>query len=538
MSPKTKKPVHEGPVFWYNYSMIETNNYTVNYTPNQLILPMDLSINLPRNSEVRTYAELMKGIDLGKYFTKREETRGRIPKNRVRILNAILFGYMVDVRSSRALESACKYDIRFMWLMGDMKAPSHTLIATVITELSQDLKKIFKEVLEVIEAKDKTDTNILYIDGTKIEADANRYTFVWKKAIVKHQARLHLKISKTLEHLKTLSLVDIPIQKSYKSSTLKRIVSKVKTILECESIALVYGKGQKKTPIQRVYDALVAYEEKMREYERHLKIIGPERGSYSKTDHDATFLHMKEDHMRNSQLKPGYNVQIGVSNEYIRLIEAYPYRNDLNTFEPFMESYHTMHAHYPLYPVADAGYGRYDTYHYCLEKGMGLYQKHNMWAIERTKAYKNNPFNRDNFNQDKKGNYICPKGRKLTYRYSKRNNKIKRNHEIKVYECETCKRCPLTKQCKKAKHERQIHINETWESMKSEVRKNLESPLGIDLRIQRSIQVEGAFGIIKEDMRFRRFSRTGYQGISNELNLIAIGYNLKKFHNKQQRVIQ
>lgn len=518
--------------------MIETNNYTVNYTPNQLILPMDLSINLPKNSEVRTYAKLMKGIDLGKYFTKREETRGRIPKNRVRILNAILFGYMVDVRSSRALESACKHDIRFMWLMGDMKAPSHTLIATVINELNQDLKKIFKEVLEVIEAYDKTDTNILYIDGTKIEADANRYTFVWKKAVVKHQAKLHQKISKTLEILSAIGPCDIRIQKSYKASTLKRMISKVKRVLERESIECVYGKGKRKTPIQRVYDELKAYEEKMREYERHLEIIGPERGSYSKTDHDATFLHMKEDHMRNSQLKPGYNVQIGVSNEYIRLIEAYPYRNDLNTFKPFIESYYTMHGHYPLYPVADAGYGRYDTYHYCLEKGMELYQKHNMWAIERTKAYKNNPFNRDNFPRDKEGNYICPKGRKLTYRYSTKSKRIKSPHDIKVFKSETCKRCPLKTQCKRSKDEKIIHVNETWDQMKSIVRENLESPLGIDLRIQRSIQVEGAFGIIKEDMRFRRFSRTGYQGISNELYLIAIGYNLKKYHNKTQRIIQ
>jgi len=518
--------------------MESTTNYTSHYTPEQLILPMDLAINLPLNSEVRTYAEIMKGIDLGKYFEKRQETRGRLPKNRVRILNAILFGYMVDVRSTRALESACRNDIRFMWLMGQMETPSHALIASVIKELSMDLKTIFKEVLDAIETRDPTDTSVLHIDGTKIEADANRYTFVWKKTVMKNRAKLHENISKALIKLNTLTEVAIKVQKTYKASTLKRIVHKVEQLMEQAHINCVYGKGKRKKPLQRVYDTLVEYHDRMEKYEAHLAIMGPERGSYSKTDHDATFLHMKEDHMRNSQLKPGYNVQIGVNNEYIRLIEAYPYRNDLLTFKPFLESYRGMHGHYPTYPVADAGYGRFDAYYYCLEKGMGLYQKHNMWAKERTKAYKDNPFHRINFRRDKKGNYLCPKGRKLTYRYSTKSKNIESPHEIKVYQSVTCKRCNLKTQCKKSKDERLIHVNETWDEMKATVRENLESPLGIDLRIQRSIQVEGAFGIIKEDMRFRRFTRTGLEGITNELNLIAIGYNLKKFHNKKQRLIQ
>ena len=499
---------------------------------------MDLGINLPMNSEVRTYADIMKGIDLGKYFEKRQETRGRLPKNRIRILNAILFGYMVDVRSSRALESACRNDIRFMWLIGQMEPPSHTLIASVIRALSLDLKTVFKEVLDAIEKRDPTDTSVLHIDGTKIEADANRYTFVWKKAVTKHRDNLYEKISKALEKLNAMTSLNVRIQKTYQASTLKRIKNKVETLIQTEGIDLVYGKGKRKTPLQRIYDTLKSHSEKMVEYEKHLSIMGAERNSYSKTDHDATFLHMKEDHMRNSQLKPGYNVQIGVNNEYIRLIEAYSYRNDLKTFEPFLETFHEVHGHYPTYPVADAGYGRYDTYHYCLSKSMKLFQKHNMWEKERTKAFKKNPFNRINFTRNKKGDYICPKGRKLTYRYTTKNKYIKSPHEIKVYKSVTCKRCDLKAQCKKGKSERELYINEKWDEMKATVQKNLESPLGIELRIQRSIQVEGAFGIIKEDMRFRRFTRTGIQGITNELNLIAIGYNLKKFHNKLHRMIQ
>ena len=71
--------------------------------------------------------------------------------------------------------------------------------------------------------------------------------------------------------------------------------------------------------------------------------------------------------------------------------------------------------------------------------------------------------------------------------------------------------------------------------MKVKVKENLDSELGIQLRVQRSIQVEGAFVIMKEDMKFRRFTRTMFSGIKLEIDLIAIEYNLKKFHNKQYR---
>ncbi len=477
-----------------------------------------------------------------KYFGKRYLSRGRLPKNRVRILNAILFGYMVDVRSSRALARACQNDIRFMWLMEGMNPPSHTLITTVITELNEDLRNIFHDVNARIAECETIDRDVLHIDGTKIEADANRYTFVWKKAVRKHRRKLFQKVTTCVPEINHILVAagekSVKEQQSYAASTLTRMVAKIAGIIAREGIVLVYGKGRRKTPQQRTYDKIKQYRDKLAEYEEHLAIIGEERGSYAKTDHDATFMRMKEDHMRNSQLKAGYNVQIGVSDGYILLIGAYQHRSDQRTFQPFLESYHSLYGVYPAYPVADAGYGGYDNYHYCLEKGMGLYQKYNTWEMERTRAYKNNPFNRINFPRDKKGNYICPQNRKLTYRYSKTSSYIKSPHEIKVYESVTCKRCKRKKRCTQSKDARKIAVNETLDDMRRTVRENLESPFGIELRIQRSIQVEGAFGVIKQDMAFRRFSRTELQGVRNELHLIAIGYNLKKFHNNKQRLLQ
>ncbi len=204
-------------------------NYTENYTTNQLVLPLDLEIILPKESKVYTYLELMKGIQLEKYFGS-TSNKGRLPKNRVKIMNAILFGYMIGYRSTRRLEEACKNDIRFMYLINGMASPSHTLINNVMNEV-----------------KDKLDSLLLEVN----------------------------------------------------QEIMKR--------------------------------------EKLIEYKNHLTTIGPNRNSYSKTDHDATFMHMKEDHMQNAQLKPGYNIQIGVSNEYIMVVEAFQNGSDQLTFEPLLE---------------------------------------------------------------------------------------------------------------------------------------------------------------------------------------------------------
>jgi len=514
--------------------------YTVNYTTNQLVLPLDLGIILEKDSEVYTYLELMKGIKLEKYFG-RESNIGRIPKNRVKIMNAILFGYMIGYRSTRRLEEACKNDIRFMYLIDGMNSPSHTLINNVMNEIKDKLDSLLLEINQEIMKREDIETDKLYIDGTKIEADANKYTFKWKKSILKFRDKLYIKITKALPELNELfkgnGYKEIIEKDKYKSKEIKKIVNRLVGLIDCLGIKCVYGKGQRKGPIQRLYEDFEGYYNKLQEYAKDLEIIGPNRNSYAKTDHDATFMHMKEDHMRNAQLKPGYNVQIGVSNEYIMVIDAYQNGADHKTFKPILEKYNIMYNNYPKYPVADAGYGSYDNYSYCLEKDMGLYQKYGLWAKERDPQFKKQIYKKENFKQDRVGNYICPNNKKFVKVREYQSKKITYDHTINEFECFYCAKCRQKKKCTKAKENRTITEIVGYLEMKNKVIENLDSELGIELRVQRSIQVEGAFGIIKEDMKFRRFTRITFSGIKLELNLIAIGYNLKKFHNKKFRTI-
>lgn len=518
--------------------MTKHPNYDVNYTTNQLVLPLDLGIILPNNSEVHTYLELTKGIELEKYFGNNSK-KGRLPKNRVKIMNAILFGYMIGYRSTRKLEEACKNDIRFMYLINGMAAPSHTLINNVMNEIKEKLDSLFVEINQEIMKREEIDLERIYIDGTKIEADANKYTFKWKKSIEKHREKLYLKITKEIkeynEAIKEYGYHKINITYKYKTKEIEKILNRLGGLIDCLGLELVYGKGNRKTPLQRLYDNFKEYLDKLGEYNQDLTIIGPNRNSYSKTDHDATFMHMKEDHMRNAQLKPGYNIQIGVSNEYIMVAEAFQNGADQLTFEPVLDKYNIMYDRYPTYPVADAGYGSYDNYTYCLKNGMELYQKYGMWEKERNSQFKKEIYRVENFKQNSKGEYICPNNKKFEWIRDYKSKYKRYDHTISEYECFYCAKCRQKNKCTKAKENRTITILHGYQEMKEKVKENLASPLGIELRTQRSIQVEGAFGVIKEDMKFRRFTRTTFSGIRLEINLIAIGYNLKKFHNKKFR---
>lgn len=513
-------------------------NYTDNYNTNQLVLPLNLGIILLPKSEVHTYLELMKGIALEKYFGN-ETQRGRLPKNRVKIMNAILFGYMIGFRSTRAIANACINDIRFMYLIEGMEAPSHTLINNVMNEIKEKLDSLLLELNQEIMKREDINMDRLFIDGTKIEADANKYTFKWKKSILKHRDKLYLKITKELkqynEIIQEYGYKSLIIKDKYNPKEIEKIAYRLVGLIDYLGIELVYKQGKRKTPVQRLYDNMNEYFNKLKEYEKDLLIIGTNRNSYSKTDHDATFMHHKEDHMRNAQLKPGYNVQIGVSDEYIMVIDAYQQRSDDHTFEPILEKYNIMYNRYPKYPVADAGYGGYDNYRYCESKEMELYQKYKMWSKEKEPAFKKQIYKQANLKQDKQGNYICPNNKRFIKQHDYQSKYIRHEHTMTLYECFSCDKCRKKKKCTNAKGNRTITVLKGLKELKQKAQKNLNSELGIELRVQRSIQVEGAFGIIKEDMKFRRFTRTMFSGIKLELNLIAIGFNLKKFHNKQYR---
>ncbi len=296
----------------------------------------------------------------------------------------------------------------------------------------------------------------------------------------------------------------------------------------------VRGRGHHKTPEQRYYDKLTSYIARLKKYAEHIKICGNERNSYSKTDHDATFMRMKKDYMGNDQLLPGYNIQFGVCDEYIAVYDVKQYASDMDCFKPLMEKFHRIYGKYPEYPVTDAGYGSFNNYLYCEEHGMGKYMKFTMYEKEsKNIKYHNDPYRAVNFRIDENGNLLCPNNKKFHYVYSRpiKGNKYGRTEEF--YQCEECANCSHKEKCCKCKGNRIVRINEELTAFHKEVLDNLNCIHGALLRMNRSIQSEGANGIIKWNRSYTRARRRGLNAMNLEIAMICCGFNLHKFHLKK-----
>ena len=259
------------------------------------------------------------------------------------------------------------------------------------------------------------------MDRSLKEANANKYSWVWKKATEKSRYRLYKKITELIEAINeglAWSGTKISTGTEYVPDYLDEVAEQYAMLWQLDEKTFVHGKGKHKTIQQRHYEWLRQYADKLREYVEKINICGPERNSYSKTDHSATFMRVKTDYMGNDQLLPAYNVQLAVADEYIAMVDVSHYRSDMDCFIPLMEHFHDVYGFYPKYPVADAGYGSYNNYLYCEQKGMEKYMKFTMFKKEtEDKNYRENPFRAENFPIDEEGTMRCPNGKAFIFRY-------------------------------------------------------------------------------------------------------------------------
>ena len=506
------------------------------YTPFQLKLPVDLEKIIEINDPVYTFCEVMDHIDLNKYLAIEESRTGRPRYDRGTLLKVILFAFMEHgYVSVREIEKLCKTDIRFMWLLHDMPAPSFMTIDSFMNkELNAKIEEIFLEINAQIFEREKVDMEHLYIDGTKLPANANKYSWVWKKSSEKNRQKTFEKVTVVLGEMnETLQPFGVKFgtREEYEIPYLELIQEQYVKTIGFDPEKAVRGRGHRKTTEQRLYDKLCEYIEKLKKYAENIKICGEKRNSYSKTDNDATFMRMKRDHMGNDQLIPGYNIQLGVCDEYIAVFDVQQYASDMDCFEPLILKFYRQYKKFPKYPIADAGYGSLNNYLFCEEHGMEKYMKFAMFKkVTTNKKYREDPFRAVNFPINEAGNPVCPNGKEFIYL---KTNPIRGNHygrTEELYQCEDCTGCPLKEKCCKCKGNRIVRINRELTSIHEEVLGNLNSIHGALLRMNRSIQSEGAFGEIKWNRSYTRARRRGLDGLIFEISLISCGFNLHKFH--------
>lgn len=514
----------------------------INYSPKQGRFPVFIADLLSICDPVLAFDRIMEEIGIEQYLKPVGfKSLGRPGYSRVNMLKTILFGFMDNGYASlRELEDRCRVNIRYMYLM-DYETPSYRAFGYFINEeLQKSIEDIFKAVMAYIQKVDNVDMQHVYIDGSKFEANANKYTWVWKKSTEKSRYKLFGKITALLEEInESLRYAGLYVETNseYTPEYLNEIAIRYEMVAGIDPSKSVCGRGHHKSVEQRYYEKLTAYAEKLKEYIDKIQTCGSDRNSYSKTDHDATFMRMKRDYMGNDQLLPAYNIQLGIADEYIVVADVMQYRSDMDCFIPLMEKFHKLYGFYPKYPVADAGYGSFNNYIYCQEHNMEKYMKFPMYKKETTDdKYRDNPFRAVNFKTDSDGDLICPNNKKFRFSYRKaiRGNKYGRQEE--VYTCEDCSDCPYAAVCKKTDKNRTIRLNQELTAMHQEVLNNLESIHGALLRMNRSIQAEGTFGILKYDRWYKRIVRRGLESVRLELLLVSIGHNLYKFHNKQKKL--
>ena len=524
--------------------MLPTNSTNGNYTTRQLKLPLEIEKLIDFADPVYTFCEIMEHIDLTPYFVDDKDYKtGRPRCDSQKLLKVILFAFMEHgISSLRDIEKLCRNDIRFLYLLDGMKAPSFATFGNFIrNELTVSIEKIFENINHYIFEKEQVDLEHTYIDGTKIEANANRYTWVWKKSCIKNRDKVFEKISDLIDriNMQVLGYQGFMFEKRevYAVDYVEELLLQYCTATNLDVNSFVSGRGCRKTLFQKQYQEMEGYLERLKNYAKHIEICGEKRNSYAKTDHDATFMRVKKDYMGNDQLLPAYNVQAAICDEYIAVIDAKPYASDQDCFVPLMEKFKETYGHFPKYPVADAGYGSYNNYLYCEEHGMEKYMKFTMFEKEiKSEKYRNNPYRAVNFKRDAQGNLICPNNKKFIFKNNRHitGNKYGRTEEL--YECESCEGCPYKKECcKSAKGNRTVRLNKELTSFHQEVISNFECIHGALLCMNRSIQSEGTFGIIKWNKRYKRLFRRGKESVLLELTLISCGYNLYKYHNKKKR---
>ena len=540
-------------------------------------------LSLPDDNSIYTLKKVMEDLDFSGLLANCSD-KGRTGYNPIMMYAVVTYANMRGVRSVDRIVELCERDLAFIWLTRGQKPKRDAfyefkgkkLTSEILDDLNyQFLRRLQKEGLVTLKE--------LFIDGTKIEANANRYTFVWRGTINYHLAGLLDSIELNFTRYNTflqekgygqkydignaqmfviegMDKVRSVIEKNRKRKLSKhkklanntvieidncspleilKLQKNLNTIATGEGTEFVYGKGKRKPEIQQLYEELEHLGQRLMGYKECFEIMGKDRNSYSKTDLEATFMRMKEDHMLNGQLKPAYNVQIAVENYFI--IHGYVSndRTDYNTLIPVLEKHQKAFGSVLEEVTADSGYCSEKNLLYLKEKGIESYIKLQDHEKRKTRAYAEDISKYYNMKvevfEDEQF-YICHDGRELRHIRTETKEQNGYTQTFEVYGCADCSGCEHKARClykynaeKDTERNKVMKINEQWEELREKSHANIQSERGILKRQTRSIQTEGHFGDIKENENFRRFNYRSADKVYKEFMLYAIGRNINKY---------
>jgi len=513
------------------------------YVQNQgWLFPPTLGELIPEEHKVRLVSKAIDGMDLDPMLNT-YQGGGTSAYHPRMLLKVLVYGYIEQLYSSRKIEKALKENICFMWLSG-MQQPDHgTLNRFRKDQLRQTVKDVFAQVLLLLIEQGYVRLEDYYIDGSKLESVAGRYTYVWAKNVARYKSSLLNKIAALIEQIEaTNETEEAQAQAEEKKNEQPAITDSeaLKQTIEQLNEQLHEQLGQNKALKKKLEKLSNEHLPKLQHYEEQEQVLDG-RNSYSKTDQDATFMRTKDDHLNKGQLKPCYNIQLGTEDQFIINYTLHQTSSDIVVFTDHMddtlELLESIQAPRPKRAGADAGYGSEENYEYLEQKGIEAYIKYPGYYQEQQGKYDKTPFHSSTLYYNAEGDFfICPMGQKMTY-CGQQTKKTKTGFEqhIKLYQAQRCQACPLRGVCHKGADKRVISINHKARHYRQEAKQRLNSIRGIRMRKQRNVDTEPVFGHIKHNRHFRRFLLTGLQGVSTEAGLLAIAHNLMKWWSKIQK---
>ena len=500
------------------------------YTMDQLQLPLSFEDFIPENHLVRVVNSVVDSLELKPLYDRYK--KGGCPAYHPRMmLKVMIYSFTQKTYSSRQIAKALRENVNYMWIAGGNK-PDFRTINRFRLDMKDIIEDVFYEIVKLLIEKKYIKMQNYFLDGTKIEANANKYTFVWNKSVQNYDQKLDEKIK---NHLNEIDRIVAEENEIYLDEDLeekgenRRIsASQVEAVVESIDKKLAdnpQDKALKKKAKEFKKDILP----RKKKYEEALETFKG-RNSYSKTDHDATFMRMKEDAMLNGQLKPGYNVQIGTENRYIVGFSIHSNPTDTKTMIPHLKQLENKLGKLPENIIADAGYGSEENYEYIEEKQLGNYVKYNKFHWEKKKKNQENPYLTENLLYDAEtDSFTCHNNRRLMH-IGTRKYVTEAGYETKreYYQCEDCSNCPYASECKKTEKPKTIQFSHRLNELKKKANENLYSEKGKELRSQRAVEVEQTFGRIKGCWSFRRFHLRGTDKVKIEWGLLAIAHNITK----------
>jgi transposase len=539
------------------------------YTQDQVVfMPTDLGAQIPPKHLVRLVNTAIEKMDLSALLAqyKGGGTSSYHPKM---LLKVLVYAYTQQLYSSRKIAKAIRENIYFMWLSGNQQ-PDFRTINRFRSEVVKDvIEDIFTSVLEVLIAEGYVKLENYFLDGTKMEANANKYSWVWGKSTKRYKRKLQEKVKELIAQIEQVNeaenaeygerdLEEMGADKTLDSHMLEQKIQELNQHLKGQSEQLPEPRAEAfqpeplsrseeqplkpkkkkrgrrgKSKLQRAQEALKKLAEdclpRQKKYEdQECKLAG--RNSYSKTDVDATFMRMKDDYMKNGQLKPGYNLQLGTEGQFVVGFSVHQRPGDPGCLVPHLRGLKEKLGRLPKNVIADSAYGSEENYAYLNQEQVGNYLKYNSFGKEQRPRYKPNPFASDQLGYDpEKDELVCPAGKRLVYRYTfyqETDNGYR--GERRCYEAEDCSSCPLKTQCTKAKGNRRVEISFQLKAWRQQACQNLTSQTGRKLRSRRGVEVESVFGRLKQDWGFRRFLLRGMEKVKTELGLLCIAQNMAK----------